>query len=198
MAAAPAVIIPAIDNGKVRNLAAEIQALSFVIPFCLRLQKYILKRAVTIFYKMLNPKYDECLLSSSFLIFENKSMKNSTTYNITLLFLRVAFGGMMLTHGIPKFLNLVSGDFSFVDPIGIGQPASLILAVLAEVVFPMLVIIGFKTRLASIPVILTMLVALFVHHANDAFGIKEKAILYLIGFITIALLGAGKYSVDKK
>ena len=125
-------------------------------------------------------------------------MKNSKTYNLALLFLRVALSGMLLTHGIPKLLKLVSGDFSFADPIGIGAPASLILAVLCEVVFPILIIVGYKTRLASIPVIITMLVAVFLHHANDSFGIKEKAILYSIGFITIALLGAGKYSVDRK
>lgn len=125
-------------------------------------------------------------------------MKNSNTYNIALLFLRVAFSVMILTHGIPKLLKLVSGDFSFADPIGIGAPASLVLAALCEVLFPILIIIGFKTRLASIPVIVTMLIAVFVHHTNDALGIKEKAILYSIGFITIALLGAGRYSVDKK
>jgi len=36
---------------------------------------------------------------------------------------------------------MLSGDFSFGDPIGIGEPASLFLAVLNEVLFPLLVII---------------------------------------------------------
>jgi len=125
-------------------------------------------------------------------------MNNSTNYNLGLLLLRVGFGGMMLTHGIPKLLKMLSGDFSFGDPIGIGETTTLILAVLCEVFFQILVIIGFKTRLSAIPVIITMAVAAFVVHAADPFGIKEKAILYLIGFIAIALLGAGKYSVDKK
>lgn len=125
-------------------------------------------------------------------------MKNSARYNFALLLLRVTFSGMMLTHGIPKLLKLFSGDFSFADPLGIGAPVSLILAIFGEVIFPILIIIGFKTRLAAIPVIVTMLIAIFLHHANDALGIKEKAILYLVGFITIALLGAGRYSVDRK
>ncbi len=125
-------------------------------------------------------------------------MNNTTSYNLGLLLLRVGFGIMMLTHGIPKLLKMLSGDFSFGDPIGVGETATLILAVLCEVFFPILVIIGFKTRLSAIPVIITMIVAAFVVHAADPFGIKEKAILYLIGFIAIALLGAGKYSVDKK
>ena len=125
-------------------------------------------------------------------------MKNSGTYNFALLFLRVTFSGMMLTHGIPKLLKLVSGNFSFGDPIGIGAPASLILAVISEVFFPILIILGYKTRLASIPVIITMLIAAFVFHANDAFNIKEIALLYLSGFVVVALLGPGKYSLDRK
>lgn len=126
------------------------------------------------------------------------TMNNPNNHNIGLLLLRIGFGGMMLTHGIPKLLKMISGDFSFGDPIGIGEPASLVLAVLGEVLFPILVIIGFKTRLSAIPVIITMAVAAFIVHAADPLGIKEKAILFLIGFIAITLLGAGKYSVDKK
>ncbi len=125
-------------------------------------------------------------------------MNNATGYNLGLLLLRLGFGGLMLTHGIPKMMKILSGDFSFGDPIGIGEPASLVLAVLGEVVFPFLVIIGFKTRIAAIPVIITMAIAAFIVHAADPFGTKEMAILYLIGFTAIALLGAGKYAVDKK
>lgn len=119
-------------------------------------------------------------------------------HNFGLLILRIAFSGMLLTHGIPKLLKLLSGNFEFGDPIGIGAPASLILAVLGEVIFPILVIIGFKTRLATIPIIITMAVAAFVVHANDPIGTKEKAILFLIAFISIALVGPGKFSIDKK
>lgn len=125
-------------------------------------------------------------------------MNNSNSYNLGLLLLRIGFGGMMLTHGIPKLMKMISGDFSFGDPIGIGEPASLVLAVLGEVIFPILVIIGFKTKLSAIPVIITMAVAAFIVHGADPLGTKEMALLYLFAFVAIALLGAGKYSVDKK
>lgn len=125
-------------------------------------------------------------------------MNNSTRQNIGLLLLRVGFGSMMLTHGIPKLQKIIAGDFTFGDPFGIGQTTTLILAVFAEVVFPFLIIIGFKTRLSTIPVIITMAVAAFVVHASDPFSGKEMALLYLTAFISIALLGGGKYSVDKK
>ena len=99
----------------------------------------------------------------------NKSIYN----NIGLLLLRIGFGGVMLTHGMPKLQKILAGDFSFGDPIGIGSTASLILAVLCEVLFPILVIIGFKTRLSAIPVIITMAIAAFVVHAEDPFATKE-------------------------
>ena len=125
-------------------------------------------------------------------------MNQSTIHNFGLLVLRVAFSGMLLTHGIPKLLKLLSADFGFADPIGMGAPVSLVLATLAEVVFSILIIIGFKTRWATIPVIILMSVAAFVFHGNDPFGTKELPILYLIGFVSIALLGPGKYSIDRK
>ncbi len=129
---------------------------------------------------------------------KSKSIMNQIATNLGLLLLRVGMSAGMLTHGYPKLLKLINGDFKFADPIGIGPKASLILAVICEVVFPILVIIGFKTKIASVPVIITMAVALFVFHANDSFSTKENAFLYLLGFIVVALLGAGKYSIDKK
>ena len=126
-------------------------------------------------------------------------MNKSGLYNFGLLLLRVAFGGMMLIfHGFPKLQNLLSNNLEFTDPIGIGAPASLVLAIVAEMVFPIMIILGFKTRWSVIPVILTMAVAAFVFHANDPFASKELSILYMIGFIVIGLLGPGKFSLDKK
>lgn len=84
------------------------------------------------------------------------------------------------------------------DPIGIGVLASTILVVIAEAICPMLIIIGYKTRLASIPTIITMGVAAFIVHGADPIGMKEKALLFLFAFVAIALLGPGKHSVDRK
>ena len=104
----------------------------------------------------------------------------------------------MLTHGIPKLMQLLEGNMEFGDPIGLGPAISLILTVIGEALCPILIIFGIKTRLASIPPIITMLVAAFVVHASDPIATKEKALLYLVGFIAIALMGAGRISVDKK
>ena len=113
------------------------------------------------------------------------------------LLLRIIGGGFMLTHGIPKFMKLISGDLSFGNPIGIGEEASLILTILAEFVCAILILIGYKTRLAAIPLIITMLVAAFIVHGSDPFGEKEMALIYLIIYSAIYALGPGKYSIDK-
>ncbi len=125
-------------------------------------------------------------------------MKNPLLRDIGLAFFRITVSAMMLTHGYPKLMKLISGNFEFGNPLGLGAAPSLFLAVIGEFVCPVLIIIGLRTRLAAIPAAFTMLVAAFVVHAHDPFGTKEKAMLFLVCFITIALLGPGKFSLDRK
>ncbi|GGF00871.1 putative oxidoreductase [Chishuiella changwenlii] len=115
----------------------------------------------------------------------------------SLLLLRIAGGGFMLTHGFGKLQKLINGTFEFADPIGIGPEMSLALVVLAEIVCAFFILIGLLTRLAAIPLIITMLVAVFIIHDKDSFGNKELGLLYLILSIVIFLVGAGKYSIDR-
>ena len=122
----------------------------------------------------------------------------TSTYHIGLFILRFTFSAMMLFHGIPKLLNLIQGTLMQGDPIGIGVLATTILVVIAEAICPLLVIIGYKTRFASIPVIITMDVAAFIVHGADPIGLKEKALLFMFAFLAIVLLGPGKHSVDRK
>jgi putative oxidoreductase len=122
----------------------------------------------------------------------------TSSYHIGLFLLRFTFSAMMLSHGIPKLLDLIQGVLMKSDPMGIGVLASTILVVIAEAICPLLIIIGYKTRLASIPTIITMGVAAFIVHGADTLASKEKALLFLFAFIAIALLGPGKHSVDRK
>ena len=105
---------------------------------------------------------------------------------------------MMLTHGYPKFQNLISGKMQFGDPIGLGVEVSLVLTVLAEFVCSILLILGLTTRYATIPLMIAMLVALLVVHINDPFARQEKAFFYLLSYLVILLSGPGKYSLDKR
>ncbi|WP_340153050.1 DoxX family protein [uncultured Marivirga sp.] len=117
--------------------------------------------------------------------------------NTSLLILRLAGGLMMLTHGYPKFMKLLSGDFSFADPIGLGEEVSLFATVFAEFICSILVVLGLYTRLASVPVLFTMLIAALVVHGGDPFGKQELGLLYAAVFSVTALNGGGNYSLDK-
>lgn len=127
-------------------------------------------------------------------------MVQSTLSHWGLLLLRIISGGVMLiAHGIPKFMRLWQGEAAgFKDPFGVGETVSLGLAVFAEVFCAILVMIGLKTRLALIPLIITMVVAFFVIHSEDAFKQKELAFIYLAMYLTLFLTGPGWYSVDKQ
>ncbi|MDZ7694364.1 MAG: DoxX family protein [Balneolaceae bacterium] len=82
-------------------------------------------------------------------------------------------------------------------PIGLGPELSLILAAFAEGICSILIIIGFYSRAAALVLTINMAVAfLFVHLFNDPFSGMEKALLFLVIFLTIFLLGPGKYSID--
>lgn len=117
--------------------------------------------------------------------------------HLGLLILRVTAGGAMLTHGWPKLQKLINGNFQFGDPLGISPEASLVLTVFAEVVCSILLILGLVTRLAVIPLIVTMAVAFFIVHAADDFKTKELALVYLGIFLCIFFTGPGKLSLDK-
>ncbi len=123
--------------------------------------------------------------------------------DLASLILRVGLGFFMVFgHGLGKLQMLISGEIQFAALFGLSPAINLTLAVLAEFFAALLVMIGLKTRLASIPVILTMAVAVFIVHFSDPLfaasggGSKEFAAIYLIGYLGILLLGSGKYSLD--
>lgn len=112
------------------------------------------------------------------------------------LILRIIGGGFMLAHGYPKLIKLLNGNLQFADPIGLGVGPSLFLTVFAEFFCGLLLLLGLGTRLASIPLFITMFVAAFVVHGADPFAKKEKALIYLLVYLALFLFGSGKYSVD--
>ncbi|SFW63247.1 DoxX family protein [Chitinophaga sancti] len=125
------------------------------------------------------------------------SKASNGAINFSLLLLRIAFGGLLLwNHGLGKLKGFSAMKDSFPDPLHIGHPISLGLAVFAEVFCAGLVIIGLATRLATVPVIVTMGVALFLIHGHQALKEQEPAILYLVPFLVILFAGPGKVSLD--
>ncbi len=123
---------------------------------------------------------------------------NPQQLDLVLLVTRLTIAAFMLVHGIPKLGKFFAEEpITFGDPIGIGTIPSLVLTVFAEVFCSVLILIGFGTRLAVIPLIITMLVAVFIVHWQDGFGKMEPALHYLLVYVILLVTGSGKYSVDQ-
>jgi putative oxidoreductase len=121
---------------------------------------------------------------------------NAGGFNTGLLVLRLGLGILMANHGYDKFIHFNTYQAHFMNFMGIGQSASLSLAIFAELFCSILVIIGLFTRLACIPLIILCCVIIFMVSNHDFFGKAETATLYLAGFLAILFTGPGRVSVD--
>ncbi|MEO7394011.1 MAG: DoxX family protein [Chitinophagaceae bacterium] len=127
-------------------------------------------------------------------IFSTKYSDNAISFS--LLILRLSLGGLMIPHGLKKLNNFVTKSAAFSDPFQIGGPASMSLTIFAEFFCAILIVIGLMTKLATIPLIIAMSVALFYAEKGEVFGDGELATLYLAGFIALLFAGPGKISMD--
>lgn len=118
--------------------------------------------------------------------------------DLGLLVLRLASGGMMLTHGWPKLANFAERAETFRDPIGLGPTLSLILAIFAEFLCSLLLMAGFATRWVLLPLMFTMVVAVFIVHAEDPWPRQELGLFYLTVYTGLFFTGPGTYSLDKR
>ena len=118
--------------------------------------------------------------------------------HVALLVFRVLVAIFMLTHGFPKLQRLLSGEeIQFANPYGLGVTVSFVLVIFAEFFCSILVILGLATRLAVIPLMITMATAVIFAHADDPFGTKEKPLLFLLIFGLLLVFGPGHYSIDR-
>jgi putative oxidoreductase len=138
--------------------------------------------------------------------------------DIGLLVLRLAGFGLLCIHGWGTLVALAGGQTGFADSVArLGFPAPLVFAwaaALGETLGGLLVGLGLFTRFAAPVCAFTMAVAAFgQHHAHQhllvrlhlrsagedtlkAWGSPEMALLYLACFLAVALMGAGRYSLD--
>jgi putative oxidoreductase len=125
-------------------------------------------------------------------LFSSKSF----ALDLALFVLRVSSGGMMMTHGWNKLMNFQDKSVSWPDPLHVGHSISLSMTIFAELFCAGLLVVGLFSRLALVPLLFLMIVAVFVIHGDDSFGEKEHAALFLVPYAVLFLSGPGLYSLD--
>ena len=124
---------------------------------------------------------------------------DSDLTHMALLVARLWFGlTMLFNHGFDKLAHFNDIVGTFPDPLRVGQEASLVLVVLAEVLGALLLTVGFMTRVAAAVLVIDMFVAFLMVHKAGMSGQSsgEMAFLYLAGFVVLAIAGGGLFSLD--
>lgn len=119
--------------------------------------------------------------------------------DIALLILRVWVGAsLFVKHGLEKVTHFQDMEPHFPDPIHVGVKASLIYAMIADAVCPILVAAGFATRLASFLILVNLLVVFGVLHQFSFMSADAELVYVYMGvFLMLIITGAGRFSVDR-
>lgn len=121
---------------------------------------------------------------------------SASATGIGLLLLRLGFGALLMVHGYDKIQHYSEISQKFIPFLGMSPSVSLSLCIFAEFVCGLLVAVGLLTRLACVPILINMAVAVFQVHQGDVTGQAQAATLFLVTFLALLFTGAGKYSVD--
>lgn len=122
--------------------------------------------------------------------------------NIGLLIFRLSLGILMLMHGVHKLINGVDGIKGMLG--NIGMPEFLAYGVhIGETIAAILMIVGYRTKLASLAFTLVMVVAFGMAHMENFLALgksgawaHEGIALFLFGGLGLTFTGAGKYALS--
>jgi len=119
------------------------------------------------------------------------------------LLLRLSVGVVLLFHGYSKIQTGVEWLKGMLGQVGL--PGFVAYGVyLGEIVGPLMVILGFRTRIGALLMVINMVMAVFLAHRNQIFSIKEAGggwaieldALILLGALAVFFLGGGKFAVQ--
>ncbi len=124
--------------------------------------------------------------------------------SIGKLILRLTLGGLILLHGMAKLSGGVGGIQGMLT--GIGWPASFAYGVyIGEVLAPILVIVGWYSRLGAALIAINMLFAIGLAHRGEVFALTgtgawalELQGMFLFTAIAVALIGPGRFSLNSR
>jgi len=127
-----------------------------------------------------------------------KFLNNFQSFFLLLARLVIAYG--FFDPALNKF-NSINDTASWYASLGIPFPLlNVYLSASIEIIGVVLLALGLLTRIISIPLIMTMVVAIFTVHIGNGFSSGDNGFeipLYFLLFLGIfASFGAGKFSLD--
>ena len=127
----------------------------------------------------------------------NASQWHARAQDWGLLFLRVSGGLFLLAvHGLPKLLNYTAQLQAIEDPFHLGARLTLTLAIFAEVVCPLLIVAGVLVRLACLPILCVLLIAMLVVHPQWSVAEGQFGWLLLMLFTAVFIAGPGRLALN--
>ena len=119
---------------------------------------------------------------------------------ISQLLARIFLGHIFLLAGVSK-INTYEGTQGYMDAMGV--PGVLLpLVILLEIAGGLMIIVGWKSKWASMALALFTVVAAAIFHSNFADQMQMilfmKNIAIVGGFLLLAVHGAGAYSLDNR
>jgi putative oxidoreductase len=98
----------------------------------------------------------------------------------------------------PKLAHFEHELVAFPDPMGIGHQVSFAVALLSAGACSLVVGIGIFARLASMPIIYTMMMVLLMAARGFEGADVQSALLYALPYTVIVLTGPGRWSLDHR
>ncbi len=123
--------------------------------------------------------------------------------DLAKLLLRITCAGLLLFHGAFKIFT----DFEHIKNMvsAVGLPEFVAYGnYIGEVIAPLFVIVGFKTRIAALVIAFNMLASILIAHTDIVFRLNdfgawmiELNVFYMMTAVVIFFAGSGKYSLSK-
>lgn len=128
----------------------------------------------------------------------------SNLQSLLLLLIRIIWGHQFVISGYAKFID-PDKAIKFFATLGL-TPNTVYLVAAIELFFGLLFLIGFASRLAAIPLIVTMISAIALAHShvfanfdfimNPALLVTQAPFPFLIASLIVFVFGPGRISLD--